>query len=185
MARVKTPRAAWIDAGLTVLADRGVAAVRVESLARELEVTKGGFYGFFGGREELLAAMLETWEREVTEAVMQRVEADGDDDPRAKLRRLMDVVIDQERAVHRVDVELAIREWARHDANAERVTARVDAVRTGYLREIFRAFCDQDEAEVRTAIAVSVRLAGHLMPLAPDDAGRERLREMVAQRLLA
>ena len=185
MAPTKTPQSAWVDAGLAMLADHGLPAVRVEALARELGVTKGGFYGFFDGRPALLDAMLQRWESEVTEAVKARVEADADADPRARLRRLTQVVRDTSESVHRVDVELAIRDWARHDASAAAVVARVDTVRTGYLREIFLGFCEPDEAEVRTAIAVSVRLAGQLMDLASEAYTREDVRSLVAARLLA
>jgi AcrR family transcriptional regulator len=33
----------WIDCGLRVLADRGVEAIKVEPLAKLLNVTKGSF----------------------------------------------------------------------------------------------------------------------------------------------
>ena len=44
MAVARTPRTAWVDAGLRALADGGPDSVRVESLAKALGVTKGGFY---------------------------------------------------------------------------------------------------------------------------------------------
>src|SRR5690242_9998004 len=54
----------WEQAALDVIAEQGVAAVTVESLARQLGVTKGSFYWHFPTREALLKAALERWERQ-------------------------------------------------------------------------------------------------------------------------
>jgi AcrR family transcriptional regulator len=39
----RTPRIAWIDAGLSALAAGGPDALRIEPLAQALGVTRGGF----------------------------------------------------------------------------------------------------------------------------------------------
>lgn len=184
MPRTKTTRAAWIDAGLRVLADRGVDAVRVEALARDLDVTKGGFYGHFAGRSPFLDELLETWGREVTDVVLQRMEGAAGPDPRDRLRALMEV-IHPSTAATRLDTELAIRDWARRDADVAAVVGRVDAVRTGYLREIFLGFCSPEEAEVRTVIAVSVRLASQVMSFGHGPFGSAEVADLVRSRLLA
>lgn len=185
MALAKTPRSAWIDAGLTALAERGVDAVRVEVLARSLGVTKGGFYGYFEGRNDLLSAMLSTWERTVTDSVVARVEASLDSDPRDQLRRLMAVIGNFDEPAMRIDTEIAIRDWGRRASCVADVVRNVDAVRGSYLRSIFDGFCSQDEAEARTAIAMSVRLAGQTMALGTRGYSREHVRQLIEQRLLA
>ena len=81
-----TVRDTWIEEGLRALAADGPDAVRVEALAKKLGVTKGGFYGFFADRDALLTAMLDVWERESTDEVIDRVELVGGD-PRAKIQR--------------------------------------------------------------------------------------------------
>jgi AcrR family transcriptional regulator len=47
--------------------------VRVESLARALGVTKGGFYGHFDDRNGLLDEMLDAWERLSVDEVIEQV----------------------------------------------------------------------------------------------------------------
>ena len=74
MALTRTPRSSWIDEGLRALAAGGADAVRVESLARALGVTKGGFYWHFDDRRALLEEMLDTWERVSVDEVIERVE---------------------------------------------------------------------------------------------------------------
>src|ERR1700749_130842 len=86
MATTRTPSERWVEAGLQALAEGGPNAVRVEALAKQLGVTKGGFYGFFADREALLAAMLDTWERESIDDVLERVEREGGD-PQTRITR--------------------------------------------------------------------------------------------------
>ena len=182
--RTKTTRAGWVDAGLRVLADRGIDAVRIELLARELDVTKGGFYGHFADRGAFLDELLDTWEHEVIDEVVQRVEASADVDPRDRLRTLIGAISDPVTPATGVDTELAIRDWARRDGRAAAVLERVDGVRTGCLREIFRGFCSPEEAEARTVIAVSVRLAGEVMSFGHGPYGSAEAVDLVIARLL-
>ena len=51
----------WIEAGFEEIARTGVEGVRVEVLAKNLGVTKGGFYRRFRDRAALLEAMLQDW----------------------------------------------------------------------------------------------------------------------------
>lgn len=64
----------WTNAALRALADGGVAAVRVDVLARSLGVTRGSFYWHFADRDALLRAALEQWEQTVTAQVIERME---------------------------------------------------------------------------------------------------------------
>jgi len=76
----------WEQAALDTLAESGLAAVAVESLARRLSVTKGSFYWHFTTREALIKAALERWERRDEEDVMAQVDSIAD--PRERLREL-------------------------------------------------------------------------------------------------
>lgn len=177
MGATRTPRRKWIEEGLRALAAGGPDAVRVESLAQALGVSKGGFYGYFGSRGALLTEMLDTWEREVTEAVIELVE-NGGGDARARLDRLFAIVASYEEGpVVGVDADLAIRDWARRDeAVAERLR-RADSRRMEYLRSLFRAFCtDEDDVEVRSLITFSLRIGSHF--IAADHGGRSRAEVM-------
>ena len=84
--RTRLSAADWEQAALDVVAEQGVAAVTVESLARQLGVTKGSFYWHFPTREALLKAALERWENQDTDNVFARVEPIAD--PRERLCEL-------------------------------------------------------------------------------------------------
>jgi AcrR family transcriptional regulator len=74
VAQTRTPKSVWIDAGLRALAAGGPDAVRVELIAQELGVTRGGFYWHFPSRQALLEEMLNTWEHRSTDEALERFE---------------------------------------------------------------------------------------------------------------
>jgi AcrR family transcriptional regulator len=76
----------WEQAALEGLAQGGVSAVAVESLARTLGVTKGSFYWHFPTREALLKAAIDRWEQRDEDQVIAHVERIAD--PRERLREL-------------------------------------------------------------------------------------------------
>jgi AcrR family transcriptional regulator len=169
MAITRTPRSSWIDEGLRALAAGGPDAVRIEPLARELGVTKGGFYWHFDGRRELLEKLLDAWERMGVDEVIERIEGQGGD-ARAKLRRLSAIASSSDEVLR---IDLAVRDWARRDKAVARRLRRVDNRRMDYMRSQFRAFCpDEDDVEARCMIAFSLWIGIHF--IAADHGPRSR-----------
>ncbi len=169
MGATRTPRGRWIEEGLKALADGGPAAVRVEALAKTLGVTKGGFYGYFADRDALLEAMLDAWEREAIDEVIDRVEREGGD-PRAKIARAGLLTFSSDRLL---PIDLAIRDWGRHDEMVAERLRRVDNRRMALLRAMIGTFCpDADEVEARSLLAFCVAIGEHF--LAADRGDRTR-----------
>jgi len=160
MAATRTPRERWVEAGLQALADGGPNTVRVEALAKQLGVTKGGFYGFFADREALLTAILDTWERESTDDVLERVEREGGD-PRTRVTRAGLLTFSSDRLL---PIDLAVRDWARHDPAVAARLRRVDNRRMALLREMIGTFCpDPAEAEARSLLAFCLAIGEHFL----------------------
>ena len=142
-AHLRTTRDAWVEAGLRALAAGGPDAVRVETLATALNVTKGGFYHHFRDRQALLDAMLDSWDATLVDRVIESTDRDGGDG-RARLRRLFSAANAGEDLLA---LELSVRDLVcRNRGVAERVR-RVDNRRLGYLRPLFAEFCE-DAADV-------------------------------------
>ena len=180
-APTRTPRSAWIDAGMRALAAGGPDAVRIEPLAQALGVTRGGFYWHFKDRQALLDELLDAWERRSTDEVLERVEREGGD-PRAKVRRAGMLTFSRDL----LPIDLAIRDWARRDRKVARRLRRVDNRRIAYLRSLIGTFCsDPDDVEARSMLAFSLAIANHFV--AADHAGRTRsdVLELATARLLA
>ncbi|MFJ6810720.1 TetR/AcrR family transcriptional regulator [Streptomyces anulatus] len=179
MGAIRTPRDRWIEEGLRTLAAGGPEAVRIEVLAQALGVTKGGFYGYFRNRAALLEEMLATWEREVAEGIIARIERDGGD-ARERLGHLFDFV-ESGGPVMSAGVEMAIRDWARRDEGVARRLRRADNRRMDYLRELYGAFCpDEADVEARCLITFSLRVGEHL--IASDNGPRDRADVLAAVR---
>jgi AcrR family transcriptional regulator len=177
----KTPPEAWVDAGLTALAEGGPDAIRIEALAASLGVTKGGFYGEFADRNALVERMLDTWEQAVVDDVISRLE-NTDDDARTKLRHLFELARDRSGAAGRaLAVELAIRDWARRSPGVGERLHRVDDRRMTYLRTLFRQISiDENDAEARSFLVLSLFVGNSLITAQHD--GRSR-REVINQAL--
>jgi AcrR family transcriptional regulator len=178
---IRTPRDRWIEQGLQALAAGGPDSVRVEVLAKELGVTKGGFYGSFADRDALLEAMLDTWERESTDEVLDRIEREGGD-PRTRIRRAGVLTFSSDRLL---PIDLAVRDWARRDAAVAERLRRVDDRRMALLRDMIGTFCpDPDEVEARSLIAFCVAIGEHFLAADHGDRTRAQVLARAADLLL-
>jgi AcrR family transcriptional regulator len=170
MPATRTHPASWVQEGLRALAVGGPDAVRIEVLAQALGVTKGGFYGYFSDRHALLEEMLDTWERTVVDAVIEQVEGEGGD-ARTRLRRLF--ALGSSLARKGLEVELAIRDWARREEAVAKRLKRVDNRRMEFMRTLFADLCeDDDDVEARCLLAFALFIGSPF--ITADHDGRSR-----------
>ena len=130
-------RDVWIEAGLAEMARHGIDGVRVEVLAKNLGVTKGGFYRRFKDRAALLDGILSTWSAGRIAAIEAQTSLDGAT-ARDRLRALIRLY-SQRMNTAGMAVELAVRQWARSDAAAAGAVAGVDAARLKNVAHLYRA----------------------------------------------
>ena len=72
MVEIKTKRLTrddWLKAALR-LCELGIESVKVAPLAADMDVTTESFYWHFKNRRALLEALLEYWEREMTDVAI-------------------------------------------------------------------------------------------------------------------
>ncbi|UUZ81834.1 TetR/AcrR family transcriptional regulator [Paenibacillus sp. P26] len=105
----------WVKAGLQRLAEAGIHEVRVEPLARALQISKGSFYHYFKDRKELLDAMIDYWESDATTRILRELEKEH-----FTLEQLFELTIHQNKSM-----EAAVYEWARQDPA---VASRLEAI---------------------------------------------------------
>lgn len=181
VAQTRTPRNAWIDAGLSALAEGGPSAVRVELLAKALDVTRGSFYHHFPGRTVFLEQILDDWELRSTEEVRARVEREGGD-ARDKVRRAGMLTFSREL----LPIDLAVRDWARRDRSVAKRLRRVDNRRMEYLRALIGTFSnDPDDVEARGMLAFSLVIGSHFIATEHEGRSRRDVLERATERLLA
>lgn len=141
-------RDVWIEAGLAEMARGGIDAVRVEVLAKNLGVTKGGFYRRFADRAALLGGILANWRAGRIAAIEKQTSLDGAT-AHDRLRALIRLYAERMNT-EGMAIELAIRQWARSDQAAAAAVAGVDAARLKNVAQLYRATGMNDEdAEAR------------------------------------
>lgn len=135
---------AWLKHTLKTIGEVGVANIQIESLARELNVTKGSFYWHFKGRDELLNDALSYWYETATR-IIGRAANRSFTDPIDRLRYFFSLAFNRRYDVPGGPVERALQEWARISEAASETTQRVDQER---IRLIADAYIELGKSEV-------------------------------------
>ncbi len=140
----------WLDTALEVLATAGIKGVRVEVLAKDLKISKSGFYWHFQDRNDLLKKLLDHWRHEITEVISMNPEVQALD-PKSRLVRINEMVHDF--SLTRYDI--AIRQWALHDKRAARAVRKVNLIRRDFVGKAFSELgFSGNELEMRTVLFV-------------------------------
>lgn len=134
--RTQLGPADWIAAATELLVHKSIDAVRVDVLAKQLQVTRGSFYWHFADRDDLLARVLVDWKEAQTEQIIARYRKQGVK-AQALITELVELPVHGRAAMQGASVELAIRAWARRDDAARAVVDAVDAQRLVYIEECF------------------------------------------------
>ena len=136
-ARPQTDRDTWLRAATQTLADSGVDGVKVETLARQIGLTKGSFYWHFKDRRDLQDAVLEHWREGRIRDIRKQTLAH----PGAEVAALLHTIEVYSSARNRkgIAIEAAVRDWARRDAQAAIVVEQVDAERLACSCRLFLA----------------------------------------------
>lgn len=154
----------WVACALEVLADEGVAGIKIPTLCKRLGVTKGSFYWHFSDLEAFLAAVAEHWAAG-RDAEVASFSALDSIEPRQRLRLMMMRFTDTSAWA----LERAVREWARTNPWVRERVARTDVVMGEKVRQAFREIGFGDgEAEVRSEMLFRTGLG--FMLTVPDGA---------------
>ncbi len=126
------------------MATKGVAAVKVEVLARQLDVSKGSFYWHFKNRKELLEGILQRWENETMWLIEESQKAATPKERLIKLFTLVEEMCDRDTP----DPEAAIFLWANQDSAVQERVRIVETKRVEYVTQSLQDY-GFDETEAR------------------------------------
>jgi AcrR family transcriptional regulator len=159
----------WVNAGLRALAKSGFVALKADTLAKTLGVSRGSFYWHFADVEAFHKAVLQRWRKIALENIVAEIE----ETPGDRLETLM------QRAFRtRSRLEIAVRAWAFADSEARAAVAAIDVERVRYLRKwLMEAGVAPGSAETRAQI-LNWTYLGH--NLAGDKRDGEDLRSLIA-----
>lgn len=176
MAKKKQNRLAkkdWISAALDALYSKGIAAVRVEVLARDMGVTKGSFYWHFKDLDALKTQMAEVWKVTQLGFLSELKEhqtglADKD------LKALIDFTVSKD-SRH----DIGIRAWSVHDKKVEKTVREIDRARLKYIETIFRKLGFQrEDLQNRTRILYFYQVGDYITGKLDSEEKRKRFAEL-------
>lgn len=182
--RTQLDRGHWIEGAIEVLAREGIAGLRIEVLAKRCGVTKGSFYWHFKDRQDLLAAVLEHW-REGRIRDIEKITTVSPGHEREQLHFAIKVY-GTSRNRKGVSIELAVRDWARHDPQAAAVVEAVDLYRLECTRKLFVAAGMSDaEAKSRSLLLYACVFGLSLMHYTHFDDHLDDLKQRIADRIVS
>lgn len=183
--RAQLAPADWIKAATELLIVKSIDAVRVDVLAKTLNVTRGSFYWHFTDRDDLLRRLLITWQEAQTEQIIARYKKQGVA-AQDLVRELVELPFHGRAAMKGSSVELAIRAWARRDDAARMIVDEVDAKRLAYLAECFASLgFDAGEARARAFVLYCYMQSESLFRNQGTASDKSERRRFIAQMLLA
>jgi len=152
----------WLEGARTLMVEKGIAAVKVEVLARRLGVSKGSFYWHFKNRDDLLSDLLNYW-ASVTDELIRH----GSQTPSAKdrLAHLFAAI-----AAAGTSGEEVIQVWAKHDENVAAVVQQVETKRINYLQAIFEQGGFESKAARERAEITYLAFLGYAFKRSQDSA---------------
>jgi AcrR family transcriptional regulator len=152
-------RAEWLLAAAEMLETHSISDVKIDTLAKSLNISKSGFYWHFKNRNELLDHLLEYWLHEVTEVITENPKL-LKLDPVNRLCQIAEMILDYDL----VRYEIGIRQWALSNEKVAEVVASVNKKRMdfvgGALQEL--GFTGED-LEMRTLLFTCYHSSESLM----------------------
>jgi len=143
----------WEQQALVLIAEKGIRAVAVETLARRMGVTKGSFYWHFPNRESLLERALLRWEKHDEANLQAALGAIAD--PRERLRSFFRRT-GREKLTHNVYSSLST---AADHPQVEPLLERVAERRMKHIESAFGEIgFDPEEASHRARLTYSAYL---------------------------
>lgn len=148
----------WLKAAYELLISEGIGAVKVMPLAKRLNLTRTGFYWYFEDLTELHSAMIQRWESKNTGNLIARCKMDAPSIADA-LFNLMDCWFDP--AVFDARLDLAIRNWARMDADLQHRLSAADALCIKAVADMFVRYGFSPEQADKRSLTVIYAQIGH------------------------
>ena len=159
---IKVTREDWLNVAMDVLISDGVERVKVLALAERMGVSRSSFYWYFKSRQDLLDALLKTWEQTNTAGLVGQAGAAAETVTAAVLN-VWRCTANPE--LFNTSLDFAVRDWARRSGPVRTVLDQSDARRVEALTQMFQRY-DFPEAE-----AVARAKALYYMQLGYDMAG--------------
>lgn len=171
----------WVQAGYVLLAERGVRALKIENLCRQVGATRGSFYWHFEDMDSYRAVLVESWNTFLEQDRRAYAELNTLP-PRERLSTMMAALVSPQHWV----LERAMREWARTDSVA---AANLRTTDRRLLRAVTRAYRDYGfgaaDAKLRAEATFAAGIGLLHLASSPRQGGSAGLRARFLDLMLA
>ena len=130
----RSSRGDWLNLAIRILIDDGISEVKVQSIARQLNVSRSSFYWFFKSLADLHDQLLDVWLAKNTGPIMERAMKPASDIITAILH-VFECWVDENLFDPKLD--MAVRLWARRDDKVRSVVRQADTQRLKAISAMF------------------------------------------------
>ena len=146
----------WLNAAQDLLLESGVDAVKIQLLAKRLNLSRTSFYWFFKDHQELLDALVKRWREKNTGNLVKQATAYAETLVEAVLN-VNDLWFDPE--LFDSKFEFAIRSWALQSPNILAEVQEADQIRLSAIRDLYKKFgFDEMSSDVRARTIYLVQI---------------------------
>jgi AcrR family transcriptional regulator len=149
----------WLQTAAKMLESNSISDVKIETLAKSLNISKSGFYWHFKNRDDLLDYLLDFWVHEVTEVITDNPKL-LELDPVNRLCRTAEIILDYDL----VRYEIGIRQWALSNEKIAEIVASANQARLDFVGEALQELGFKGEdLEMRTLLFTCYHSSESLM----------------------
>lgn len=180
-ARKSLSREAWLEAAMKVLERKGIAAVKADTLSRQLKVTRGSFYFHFKSLQDLHDGLADLWRQHNCEPFEVLVHSPLR--AQALFGAVIRVMVDEKPFSPSLD--LAVRDWGRSSRLLATQMEAADALRVSLFIRAFREMgYDEDESVVRARITYLHQIGYYAVAFTEPVAERKRYQPIYGKVLI-
>lgn len=154
----RTSKQDWLDLAIRTLIEDGIDQVKIQVMARKLDVSRSSFYWFFESLGDLHEQLLQNWLRSNTDPVVDHALRPAPGINRAILNVFQCWIDDR---LFDPQLDIAVRIWARRDPSIRAVVDEADKRRIEAITAMYQRYgYDEENAFIRARVLYFMQI-GH------------------------
>lgn len=153
----------WLDLARSTLIDDGIDQVKIQAMARKLNVSRSSFYWFFESLEDLHRQLLDDWLHKNTNPIVERALQPAPNINQAILN-VFQCWVDER--IFDPQLDIAIRIWARRDSSIHSVIDQADEQRIRAITAMYSRYgYDEENAFIRARVLYFMQIGHYTLDL--------------------
>lgn len=156
----------WLNLAIRTLVEEGIDHVKVQVIARELNVSRSSFYWFFESLKDLHDQLLDHWLRINTGPIIERANR-----PAPTIIRAIINVFEcwTDESLYDPKLDMAVRLWARRSEEVKAVVRLADSQRLDAVTAMFRRYgYEPEDALIRARVLYFTQVGHYVLEVDED-----------------